>query len=621
MIRPAFSSSPVRGFRTTSVLPKMLKRPFDKYRPPPTVSLPNRTWPEKQITRVPRWCAVDLRDGNQSLVNPMTVEQKTKFFNLLLKCGFKEIEVGFPSASDTDFDFVRRMAQGESDVPNDVAIQVLSPAREDLIRRTFEAVRNGNRIIFHMYNATSPLFRETVFQASQAKTIDLAVRHTELVRQLSDEAISRGDRTQWQFQYSPETFSQTEPEFAIEICEAVKQTWFKGKDIKKSLPIIFNLPATVEVSTPNVYADQVEYFCRNISDREHCQISLHTHNDRGTGVAATELGLLAGADRVEGCLFGNGERTGNVDLVTVALNMYSHGLSPELDFSDLKEIVEIVTECNDIPVHPRHPYSGDLVFTAFSGSHQDAIKKGFNVQRLKRNPIWNTPYLTIDPHDIGCDYEAVIRVNSQSGKGGVAYLIQEHLGLDMPRKMQVAFYGIVQNLADRTGREMRVEDLTKCFRAAYHFGPGFEGRFRLLNYEISSLPSTSDPSNIAHTNSSPNSARKVVKAAILKDGKKLEIVGEGNGPVSAMISAMRHNCGLMLDVVSYSENALGAGSETQAASFIELKDEKGRNVWGVGVDNDVTTSLLKAVISAANTASASAERQSDKIFATVVGTK
>lgn len=597
----------------------MLKRPSKKYQAPPTVNLADRTWPNNTINHVPRWCAVDLRDGNQSLVNPMTVEQKSKFFDLLLQCGFKEIEVGFPAASDTDFDFVRKIAKSNLSALDDVAIQVLSPAREDLIRRTFDAVQGGKNVIIHMYNATSPLFRKTVFQASKAKTIDLAVRHAELVRQLSDEAISRGDQTDWQFQYSPETFSQTEPEFAVEICEAVKKAWFQGKDMKKSHPIIFNLPATVEVSTPNVYADQVEYFCRNITDREHCHISLHTHNDRGTGVAATELGLMAGADRVEGCLFGNGERTGNVDLVTVALNMYSHGLSPNLDFSDIKKVIDVVTECNDIPVHPRHPYSGDLVFTAFSGSHQDAIKKGFAMQQPEST--WQMPYLSIDPHDIGCDYEAVIRVNSQSGKGGVAYLIQEHLGLDMPRKMQVAFYSIVQNLADRTGREMTVDDLTKCFRTAYHLGLGHQGRFKLVDYEISNIPQPEGAIPIDPMTGEPLPPRKTLKATILKDKNKVELSGEGNGPVSAMINAMRSNCGLMLDVVSYYEKAIGSGSETKAASYIELKDERGRHVWGVGVDEDVTTSLMKAVISAANTASTSAQQQSDEIFTKVVGTK
>lgn len=610
MIGSAFWVSPISRFNGSSVARKMLNKPSLKYRAPPIVHLPDRTWPEKRIERAPRWCAVDLRDGNQSLVNPMTVEQKAKFFNLLLECGFKEIEVGFPAASDTDFDFVRKMVNSDSEVPDDVALQILSPAREDLIRRSFDAVQNGKKIIFHMYNATSPLFRKTVFQASKAKTIDLAVRHTELVRQLSDEAISRGDRTEWQFQYSPETFSQTEPEFAVEVCEAVKKTWYHGKNPKKSPPIIFNLPATVEVDTPNVYADQVEYFCRNITDRDNCSISVHTHNDRGTGVAATELGLLAGADRVEGCLFGNGERTGNVDLVTVALNMYSHGLSPNLDFSNIKEILKIVDECTNLPVHPRHPYSGHLVFTAFSGSHQDAIKKGFTTQKGGKDARWEMPYLTIDPHDIGCGYEAVIRVNSQSGKGGVAYLILEYLGLDLPRKMQVAFYGIVQDLADRTGREMTVDNVLKCFRTAYHLGPGHEGRYVLDAYSISDAPAT------PHSVHAPT--RKVLTTTIFDNNRKVQLVGDGNGPVSAMLSALSTHCGRILDVVSYSETAIGTGSETKAASYIELRDERGRNVWGVGIDVDVTTSLLKAVLSAASTASVSAQKRSDEIAANVI---
>ncbi|KAI9622776.1 hypothetical protein H4Q26_015060 [Puccinia striiformis f. sp. tritici PST-130] len=438
-------------------------------------------------------------------------------------CGFKEIEVGFPAASDTDFDFVRKIAKSRQPNLDDVAIQVSSfTCPRGFNSEDVDAVQDGKNVIIHMYNATSPLFRQTVFQASKAKTIDLAVRHAEL-RRSHPMAV----------RILPGNLLSTEPEFAVEICEAVKKAWFHGKDMKKSPPIIFNLPATVEVSTPNVYADQIEYFSRNISDREHCHISLHTHNDRGTGVAATELGLMAGGDRVED-VCSEMERTGNVDLVTVALNMYSHGLAPNLDFSNIKEVIDVVTECNDIPVHPRHPYSGDLVFTAFSGSHQDAIKKG---------------------------------------KGGVAYLIQEHLGLDMPRKMQVAFYGIVQNLADRTGREMTVDDLTKCFRTAYHLGLGHEARFQLQDYSISNVGQA-----------------------------------EGKTQIDPLLANLYRS-------------AIGSGSETKAASYVELKDERGRHVWGVGVDGDVTTSLLKAIISAANTASISAQQQSDEIFSKVVGTK
>ncbi|KAH9813847.1 hypothetical protein DFH28DRAFT_1096070 [Melampsora americana] len=614
MIRSAFKPSPIRRIQGSCSRLQMTKRPSEKYQPASLINLPDRKWPNQTIKKSPRWCAVDLRDGNQSLVNPMTVSQKTKFFNLLLNCGFKEIEVGFPAASDTDFDFVRKMSIDKKLVPDDVAIQVLSPAREDLIKRTFESVQNAKNVIFHMYNATSPLFRKTVFQASKSKTIELAVKHTELVRNLSDQSISRGDLTNWQFEYSPETFTQTEPEFALEICEEVKRTWFKGKDMKTSAPIIFNLPATVEVSTPNVYADQIEYFIRNISDREHCHISLHTHNDRGTGVAATELGLLAGADRVEGCLFGNGERTGNVDLVTVALNMYSQGISPQLDFSDIKNVIEVVTECNDLPVHPRHPYSGDLVFTAFSGSHQDAIKKGFGLQNSSNgSSIWNMPYLPIDPHDIGCDYEAVIRVNSQSGKGGVAYLILESLGLDLPRKMQVSFYGIVQDLADRTGREMTVGDITKAFQTAYHFGEGNSGRYELIDYSIQNVTNETELS-------SDSTPRKIVKAKIRDHGKEVTISGTGNGPVSAMLNALKNHSGMLLDVVTYAENSIGSGSETKAASYFELKDQQGRIVWGVGVDNDSTTSLLKAVLSGASTATTSPQQISDHIATTVIKT-
>ncbi len=398
----------------------MLKRPQDKYRPFPAVSLPDRQWPSRTLAHAPRWCSTDLRDGNQALIEPMNAERKARFFDLLVALGFKEIEVAFPSASQTDFDFVRQLIE-QRRIPEDVCIQVITQAREDLIRRTFESLRGAPQAIVHLYNATAPLFREVVFRQDKAATIDLAVNGTRLIRQLCDEQ----PLTRWTYEYSPETFCFTELEFALEICEAVAEAW--QPDAQR--PLILNLPATVEVSLPNVYADQIEWFCRRFGAREAVTISVHPHNDRGTGVACAEQAQLAGAQRVEGCLFGNGERTGNVDLVTLAMNLYTQGIDPGLDFSDMREVVRLVEACNQLPVHPRHPYAGELVFTAFSGSHQDAIKKGFAAQAERSDGFWCVPYLPLDPADVGCSYEAVIRVNSQSGKGGIAWLLEQDHGL------------------------------------------------------------------------------------------------------------------------------------------------------------------------------------------------
>ncbi|KAK4058686.1 hypothetical protein OIO90_000130 [Microbotryomycetes sp. JL221] len=564
-----------------------LKDPSKKYIPFKSVNLPDRTWPDNRITKAPRWASSDLRDGNQALINPMTIEQKSRFFDLLVKVGFKEIEAGFPSASDTDFNFIRGLIE-QGKFPEDGWLQVLSPAREELIRRTFEAVRDANNVIFHMYNAAAPVFRDQVFQNTKEQTIALAVKHVKLVRELVDKAIERGDKTQWQFEYSPEAFSQTEPEFAVDICNAVQEAWFAGRDKSKERPIIFNLPATVEVATPNNYADQIEYFCRHIKDRQHVVVSLHTHNDRGTGVAASELGLMAGADRVEGCLFGNGERTGNVDLVTMALNMYTQGVSPELDFSDLNEVIDVVTKCNDLPVHPRTPYGGELVFTAFSGSHQDAIKKGFNIRKKDPAAPWQVPYLGLDPHDVSLQYEAV-RVNSQSGKGGIAFILQRDMQLDLPRHMQPAFYEVIQHLSDMTSKEISAEDISKAFRNHYFLsGGGANPRFELVDYEFSGGESGS----------------KTFKGVIRDNGQEIKIEGSGNGPVSSLLDALRQTQGLdKLEVKHYSEHAIGAGSNVMAASYVNLVNSQGRSVWGVGIDGDVTASSLKAVLSAASGAS------------------
>ncbi|GAA5901381.1 hypothetical protein JCM8208_001784 [Rhodotorula glutinis] len=586
-----------------------LKDPSKKYLPFASVNLPDRTWPDKRITKAPRWASSDLRDGNQALVNPMTLAQKKRVFDLLLKCGFKEIEAGFPSASETEFQWIRSLIE-QNQTPDDVWLQVLTPARGELIKRTFEGVRDAKNVILHMYNAAAPVFRDQVFGNTQQQTIDLAVKHVKIVREQVDAAIARGDRTNWQFEYSPEAFSQTEPDFAVRLCNAVQEAWFAGRDKANERPIIFNLPATVEVATPNNYADQIEYFCRNVQDRQHIVVSLHTHNDRGTGVAASELGLLAGADRVEGCLFGNGERTGNVDLVTLALNMYTQGVSPELDFSNLEECIEVITACSDIPVHPRAPWAGELVFTAFSGSHQDAIKKGFGHRQKDASQPWSIPYLPIDPADIGMTYEAVIRVNSQSGKGGVAYLVQRSLGLDLPKKMQPAFYQVVQAISERTAKEITGDDIEKAFRATYYYGPEHNGQFTLVDY---SFATGAD-------------GKKTFTGTIDVNGEHKHIKGDGNGPVSALLDALndawpvgsskQHN----LSVKEYSEHALGAGSDVRAASYVQLIDTTtGRAVWGVSSSTDVTEASLKAVLSAASNAAVDAERRYSEIEDAVIG--
>ncbi|SCZ95849.1 BZ3500_MvSof-1268-A1-R1_Chr8-1g09837 [Microbotryum saponariae] len=608
--RSILSSAAVLATRplSTSVAPMSqatwLNDPSTKYLQVPfkSVDLPNRTWPSKRITKAPRWASSDLRDGNQALVNPMTIDQKNRFFKLLLECGFKEIEAGFPSASETEFQFIRGLIE-KDELPDDVWLQVLTPAREELIRRTVESLRDAKKAILHMYNAAAPMFRDQVFQNTKEQTVVLAVKHVKLVRQLVDEAIARGDRTEWQFEYSPEAFSQTEPEFAVELCNAVQDAWFAGKDKKSELPIIFNLPATVEVATPNHYADQIEYFCTHVKDRDCCIISLHTHNDRGTGVAASELGLMAGADRVEGCLFGNGERTGNVDLVTMAMNLYTQGINPELNFSDLERVIDTVTKCNDIPVHPRAPWAGELVFTAFSGSHQDAIKKGFGIRKKEQGAKpWAIPYLPVDPADIGMTYEAVIRVNSQSGKGGVAYLVQRSLQLDLPKRMQPAFYQVIQALSERTSKEITPEDIEKSFRSAYYLGPEYNGRFTLVDYNFAG-----------------EKDKKTFEGVLNYDGKDQTVRGSGNGPVSSLMDALNSSTDLKLNLKEYSEHAIGIGQDTKAAAYVELIDGRGRACWGVGIDVDVTAASLKAVLSAASNASVSAEERIKEIENIVVG--
>ncbi|KAG8928253.1 hypothetical protein FRC00_001812 [Tulasnella sp. 408] len=549
----------------------MLKDPSQKYQPYTPINLPDRQWPSRTITKAPIWLSTDLRDGNQALANPMSIPQKTLFFKKLVEVGVKEIEVAYPAASDTDFGFVRGLIE-KNQVPDDVWLQVLTPARADLIRRTVASVAGAKHAIIHMYNATSPMFREVVFGNSKEQTIALAVEHTKLVRQLTDEATAKYG-TIFRYEYSPETFTQTELDFAVEICDAVKAAW--GRAGPGDDRIIFNLPATVEIATPNHYADQIELFQRKITEREKIIISLHPHNDRGTAIAAAELAQMAGADRVEGCLFGNGERTGNVDIVVLGMNLYSQGVDPKLDFSDMFSVIETVTQCNDLPVHPRHPWVGELVFTAFSGSHQDAIKKGFEHQARRhaldsqegRNRYWGMPYLPIDPADIGCNYEAIIRVNSQSGKGGIAYIVKQALKLDMPRRMQMAFYQVIQAISDKTGKEMTTEDITSAFRRTYCYGPKSEGRLALRSFAIAdaSRPGTPTPEAEASRSSSPSSTatpsprRFVGKLSV--DGIVREVRGSGTGPLAALLDALRTYLDVDLAVREYSEHSLEEGTE------------------------------------------------------------
>jgi 2-isopropylmalate synthase len=552
----------------------MLRDPSVKYRPFPQVDLPDRQWPSRTITKPPRWLSTDMRDGNQALIDPMDGEKKTRFFELLCKVGVKEIEVGFPSAGATEFDFISGLVRDDR-IPEDVIVQVLTQSRRDLIETSFESLRGAKKAIVHLYNAVSPAWRRIVFNMGRDEIRQIAVEGAKVLR---DCAAAQPD-TDWHFEYSPETFSTAELDFSVEVCEAVMEILRPTPE----KPLILNLPATVEAATPNVYADQIEWFCRNIRNRDSVVISLHTHNDRGTGVAASELGLLAGADRVEGCLFGNGERTGNVDLVTLALNMYTQGVNPGLDFSDIDEVIQTVEYCNQLPVHPRHPYAGELVFTAFSGSHQDAIKKGFAAQAARNDQIWDVPYLPIDPKDLGRDYEAVIRVNSQSGKGGVAWVLEQDRGLKLPKRMQADFSRHVQQLADETSRELNATDIGALFDRTYL--PGDNARIALVDYEESGT-----------------AGNRVFVGRIAIDGETRSISGRGNGLISGVIDALAGSTGPKLDVVDYSEHAIGHGADAQAAAYVECRTDDGRTVFGVGIDADIATASVRAVLSAANRA-------------------
>ncbi|MFT3940432.1 2-isopropylmalate synthase [Rhodopseudomonas sp.] len=553
----------------------MLKNPETKYRPFVTpVGLPDRQWPSRRLTSAPRWLSTDLRDGNQSLANPMGVERKQRFYDMLIAIGFKEIEVAFPSASQTEFDFVRSLITDDR-IPDDVTIQVLTQSRTDLIARTFESLEGAQRAIVHLYNATAPLFRRVVFGMERRDVVDLAITG---VTAMLDESLKRPG-TDWTFEYSPETFCFTEPDFALEICERVLDVWQPTPE----RPAILNLPATVEVAIPNVYADQIEWFCRQISRRESVVISLHPHNDRGTGVAAAELGLLAGADRVEGCLFGNGERTGNVDLVTLALNLYTQGIDPGLSFPAMREVVSTVEHCTELPVPPRHPYAGELVHTAFSGSHQDAIRKGFAAHAQRNDGLWEMPYLPIDPADIGETYEAVIRVNSQSGKGGVAWVLEQDKGLKLPKRMQADFSTHVQKLADDLGRELNTSDIWQCFAGCYLQRPA--DRFVLVDYK----------------ETGPVGQRTFI-GRIAIDGEVRSLSGRGNGLVSGVVAALQDAGGPVLDVADYQEHAIGSGATAQAAAYVECRTSDGRTVFGTGIDPDVATASVRALLHAANNA-------------------
>jgi len=546
----------------------MLKDPSSKYRAFPTIDIPDRTWPSKTITAAPIWCSSDLRDGNQSLIEPMDAAKKLRFWKTLVQVGVKEIEASFPAASQTDFDFVRTLIEGNH-IPDDTTIQVLTQGREDLIERTFESLRGAKKAIVHLYNATSPSFRRIVFNQDKDGIKEIAVSAAKLFVKYA----ALQPETEWTFEYSPETFSATELEFAKEVCDAVIEVWNPTPEHK----MILNLPATVECATPNIYADQIEWFDRHINRRDSVIISLHTHNDRGTGVAATELGLMAGADRVEGCLFGNGERTGNVDLVTVALNMYTQGLDPQLDFSDIDGVRKVVEECNQIQVHPRHPYVGDLVHTAFSGSHQDAIRKGFAQQ--KSDALWEVPYLPIDPADIGRSYEAVIRVNSQSGKGGIAYLLEQEYGINLPRRMQIEFSQVVQRETDRLGLEMTAKQIHSLLISEY-------------------LQANTPYALVSHRlqEENGNSAVEVEVASKGQGETNLHWRGKGNGALEALVAGLP----VPVEIMDYNEHAIGAGTNAKAAAYIELRVNGERAVHGVGIDENITTASFKALFSALN---------------------
>ncbi len=549
------------------------RMPIQRYQAYPPVEVPDRRWPDNRITAAPLWCSVDLRDGNQALIEPMDPDRKRMMFDRLVEIGFKEIEVGFPSASQTDFDFVRDII-AEGAIPDDVTIQVLTQARQGLIERTYESLVGAKNAIVHLYNSTSTVQRRVVFGLDEAGIIDIAVKGAEVCVANEHHLVGTNVR----YEYSPESFTGTELPYAKRICEEVMGVF----ESSASKPIILNLPATVEMSTPNLYADMIEWFDRNINNRDAVILSLHPHNDRGTGVAAAELGVMAGADRVEGTLFGNGERTGNVDVVNLALNLFSQGVDPELDLSDINEIRRVAEHCNQLPIHPRHPYVGDLVYTAFSGSHQDAIKKGFDAMEKERKEIWEVPYLPIDPADVGRSYEDVIRVNSQSGKGGVAYLLKTENDLDLPRRLQIEFTRVVQEIAEATGQEITGSEIWRQFEAHYL---GKTEPYRLIGHEL--------------THNAGGQDRTTIQTTISVNGEEDVFKGEGGGSVEAFANAIKEGLGIEFRVLDYHEHGIGQGADVQAICYMEMQIGK-RELWGVGKHGDILTASMRAMVSALN---------------------
>jgi 2-isopropylmalate synthase len=565
----------------------MLQHPETKYRPFQPINLADRQWPNRTITNPPVWMSTDLRDGNQSLFEPMNAERKMRMFRMLCDIGFKEIEVAFPSASATDFNFVRGLIE-EGHIPEDVTIEVLTQAREHLIRRTMESLKGVRRAIVHVYNPVSKPFRDIVFGMSKAEVVDMAVSAVKLVKQLAAEQ----PETEWVLEYSPETFTAAELDFSLEICDAVTKAWGATANNK----VILNLPTTVELATPNVYADQIEWMHRHLARRDSVILSLHTHNDRGTAVASAELGLMAGADRVEGCLFGNGERTGNVDIVTLALNLYTQGIDPGLDFSDINAVARTVEYCNQLPIHPRHPYAGDLVFTAFSGSHQDAIKKGFAVQQP--DAAWNVPYLPVDPKDVGRSYDSVIRVNSQSGKGGIAYLLETEYGVVMPRRLQVEFSGVVQKHADSHGGEISAAGIWQLFSATYF--------------------DKAEPVRYREHHLFERGAVQGIRLNVEINGTPHLLLGEGNGPIDAAVHALQ-SAGIGVQIRSYEERSMSASSaagDASACAFMEIANPQGgAECYGVGLDSNIVTASIKALVSGVNRAELALQRSIRKLAA------
>ena len=546
---------------------EIMKDIAKKYKPFSSVELRDRTWPDKKITKAPIWCSVDLRDGNQALIEPMGHEKKVKMFELLCSLGFKEIEIGFPAASQTDYDFVRYLIE-EKKIPNDVTIQVLTQSRQHIIEKTFESLIGIDKAIVHFYNSTSALQRKVVFDDDKEGIKKIAIDGAILIKELS----KKYNKTNWRFEYSPESFTGTEVDFAAEVCNEVVNILKPCSDEK----IIINLPATVEMSSPNVYGDQIEWMIRNLDNREDVIVSLHPHNDRGTAVGAAEIGVMAGADRVEGTLFGNGERTGNVDIVTLALNLLTQGVDPELELNNINHVIREVEYCNQLPVHPRHPYAGDLVFTAFSGSHQDAIKKGLSAISQSNNPYWEVPYLPIDPSDLGRTYEAVVRINSQSGKGGIAYILEKDHGVSLPRRLQISLSTKIQKVADETGKELLSHEIWDIFDKNFIQGPN---KAELISFELNTIDGGNDS----------------IKVEAKLKQNKLEFSGSGNGPIDAMIQGINEKMGLNLSVTDYHQHSLGTGSDAKAVAYIEVSDGN-KTRWGVGIDENTIRASLRAIM-------------------------